>query len=420
MLTSLKQQERLHILLNSSFREGRDYLKKKLLIILTIFVFIILVYGIRYLRTPVNSQAAKRISEEVCIEVDAVFVRDEDVYTAPSSGYAYFSYTDGERVRKGARVANVYEGVPTESQIKQLATIDRRLKSLIYSAAEEINVDTNPDAAESNIDIYKSGIISSSKDKDISSVSRYKAMINAVRAGESPSAYIETEESLELERMAVDEEIGYTRHDVHSEQSGVFSRVLDGLEKVLTPDNIDEITIEELSSVYNVQSNSTENSVKKNNVMFKIVNNHEFYVLAVVDYADVEKYEKGKVVNLSFDNIPGEVVEGKIMQIKEDDVEPGKAIIFIRCQKYLEGAYSFRESKCKIIFDKYEGYKVPVYAIRINGDEKSVIAIDNNKESSYPVKILFTNVDEGYAIVDSVNGSEKSLDDVDYIVVGER
>ncbi len=394
-----------------------NFLKKKICIVLIIAVVAILAYGINYLKTPVNSQKAERITQEVFVEANAVFVRDEDVYYAPGSGYAYYSYAEGDRVKTGTRIANVYENTPSEENIKQLTTIDRKLKNSVYSSTNKIDANINQDAAEGTIDEYRRAIINSSYTNDISTAARYKAMINAVRAGENTVDYIETEESLELERDAVNAEIGGVKYDIFSERSGVFSTVLDGLEKVLTPQHIDRITIDEIKSVYNISSKSTEKNLKKNEVMFKIVNNHEWYVLVVVDNKDIEKYEAGKVVNLSFDNIPGELTEGKIMDIKEDT---GQSIVFIRCQRYLEGAYSFRESKCKVIFDTYDGFKVPVYAIRVDGDKKSVVAIDNNRTDNYPVRVLYTDTEKGYAIVDSTSDSEKKLDSVDYIVVGER
>lgn len=395
-------------------------MKKKICIVLIIFVCIILAYGIHYLKTPVDSQVAERIIEDVYIEADAVFVREEDVYSAPGSGYVYYSYVDGERIKKGVNVANVYAGVPTDSQLKQLATIDRKIKSILYTDSNSVEVDTNPDRAESRVDEYRRAIIASSYGNDIASAARYKTMINAVRAGENADEYVETQESLASEREALDAEIGFEKYDIYSEHSGVFTTVLDGLEKVLTPEHIDNISIDELGSVYNVQSKSTEKNVTKGNAIFKIVNNHEWYVLMVVENSEIEKYEAGKIVDLSFDNIPGEITEGKIMSIRQDDVRKDKALLFIRCQKYLEGAYSFRESRCKIIFDSYEGFKVPTYAIRIDGDSKSVVAKKNNRTDSYPVDILYTNTEEGYAIVDSLKDSEKKLDDVDYIVIGER
>jgi len=395
-------------------------LKKKFFIFLIVSVCLILIYGIYYLRTPVNSQKTERISESVEIDVDAVFVRDEDVYTAPSSGYAYYTYTNGERVKKGALMASVYQGTPSEEHLKALSVIDRKLRTSMYEGSNSIEVNSDPEAAESRIDEYKQNIIDESKKNNISEVGKYKSMINAVRAQQSTVEYIETEESLREQRASVEAGINLVKYDIYSEHSGVFTTILDGLEKVLTPAKIEEITIDELKSVYNIQGKSTENTVKYENVMFKIVNNHEFYVLVIVDNSTIKDYKVGKRVQLNFENIPGETTEGKIINIKKDEEHPGKSIMFIQCQKYLEGAYSFRESKGRVIFDTYEGYKVPAYAVRIEDGKKGVMAKKGNKTAFYPVKVLYTDPVNGYCIVDSTSDSEKKLYDTEYIIIGER
>ncbi len=400
--------------------KGRDALKKKIFIILLAAICGILIYGVHYLKTPVNSQKAERIEKSVTMDIDAVFVRDEDVYTAPSSGFVYYLYTDGERIKKGALVSEVFEGTLTEGQIKALTAVDRKLKNAEFSPITSSDKPQEPESAESKIDEFRSGILSASKKKDISSAAKYKAMINSVRNGTAASVYTENTEALNNQRLAVENGIGKVKHEIHSEHSGVFTTILDGLEKVLTPEKIDAITLSEIESVYNIQGKTTKQEVSEGNVMFKIVNNHEWYVLVVADTAKIADYKTGKRVSLIFDNIPGEKTEGKIVNIKTDDNKPEKSILFIQCQKYLEGAYSFRESKGKLVFDTYDGYKVPTYAVRVENDIKGVMAMKGNKTAFYPVRVLYTNAEEGYSIVDSAKDAERKLDDAEYIIVGER
>ncbi len=395
-------------------------MKKKVFIVLIIAIIGIVIYGINYLRSPLNSQKPEHATVEVKVDVDAVFVRDEDVYTAPNNGYAYYMYSDGERMKKGAMASCVYAGVPTEDQLKELSAIDRKLKSSMYSASNSIDVSTDPEAAENKIDSFRREIIEASKSADVYSVGEYKAMINAVRANETTVEYIETEESLRSMREATELKIGFDKHEIYSEHSGVFTTILDGLEKVLTPENINNITIKELESVYNIQGQASSRNVKKGEPIFKIVNNHEWYVLVSTDAKNVEGYEVGKRINMRFDNIPGEETEGRIVNIKYEGAKKETALVFIQCQTYLEGAYSFRESKGTIIFDKYSGYKVPVQAVRIEGDQKSVMASDKNRHALYPVRVLYTDIKEGYSIVESVKDSEYQLDNADYIILGER
>lgn len=74
-----------------------------------------------------------------------------------------------------------------------------------------------------------------------------------------------------------------------------------------------------------------------------------------------------------------------------------------------------------LIFESYEGYKVPIQSVRTEDDgSKKVIGIKENREHDCYCDVLFTNTDAGYAIIESTDNAENKLSQMERIVVGER
>ena len=93
----------------------------------------------------------------------------------------------------------------------------------------------------------------------------------------------------------------------------------------------------------------------------------------------------------------------------------------VKCPTYLVSAFSYRLVDVDLIFESYEGYKVPIQSVRTEDDgSKKVIGIKENREHDCYCDVLFTNTDAGYAIIESTDNAENKLSQMERIVVGER
>ena len=93
----------------------------------------------------------------------------------------------------------------------------------------------------------------------------------------------------------------------------------------------------------------------------------------------------------------------------------------VKCPTYLESAFSYRLVDVDLIFESYEGYKVPIQSVRTEDDgSKKVIGIKENREHDCYCDVLFTNTDAGYAIIESTDTAENKLSQMERLVVGER
>ena len=392
-------------------------MKKAIISVLLAAICAILFYGIQYLNSPLDSVEAKLMVYEQSIESNAVFVRDEDVYTSDMYGTVYNHYAEGGRVKSGALISTVYSGTVSEETMQELRTIDKKISSLTMGGEYSQSYNTSSVSAESIINNYKDKIIQSGEEGKISSISAYKEIINGIRTGGENQTSESIRAELENQKMMVENRIGVAKQDIYSEKSGIFTTVLDGLENYLTPELAMGMTVSDFEAVRVNNSESVGTLVNQGSSVCKVSNNHEWYVLVCVNAEDIKDYGVGKRVQMRFDNMPGEQIECQILNKSEE--QNGKVVVLLVSNYYLEGAYSFRESNATVILKSYTGYKIPIQALRNEDKVQGIIAEKNNEHKFYPCKVLYTDTKDGFAIINDADDMN-TLSGIEKIIIGER
>ena len=391
---------------------------KKFILGIVIAIFgALFIYGIYYLNSPINSMDAKMTVYEDAVTAEAIFVRDEEIYTSDVFGTVFNHFSEGDRVSKGALVSTVYSGRVEDTIMQELKTIDKKIQNIVKSGEYNQISGTESVSDEIIIDEYKQKIIDAGITGAIPSISIYKDVINGIRSGDG----IQNEQSiiagLEREKEAVERRIGVEKYVLYADKAGIFTTVLDGLEEYLTPERAIEMGVDDFEAVSVTESEAVGNTIDAGASICKISNNHEWYVLVCVDAESMEEYDVGDRVQMRFDNIPGEQIECKITNKSEE--QDGKVVVMLVSNYYLEGVYSFRQSTATIIFDSYVGYKIPIHALRNENNVQGVLGEKSNEQKFYPCKVLYTNTEEDFAIIDDIEG-KNDIAGLDRIVVGER
>lgn len=371
-------------------------------------------YGIKYINSPVYTAEARLQIHEQTVRANAIFVRDEKVYKTDMQGTVYNHYSEGTRVKNGAQVSTVYNGVVSDQILQELHTIDKKIAVVSDGKYNQV-YDTSSVSAESVIEDYKLKLIEAGEIGDIASVSAYKEIINGIREGKGSRTAEDEKNELEQLKSETEKTIGTQKREIYTENSGVFTTVLDGLEEYLTPEYAKQMTVSEFEKIKDSPSHTVGGMVEAGTDICKISNNHEWYVIICVSPEEIKKRSVGDEVEIRFDSIPGEQVKCKISSISPE--ENGKVLVLLESNHYLEAAYSFRRSDATVILESYTGYRVPIHALRTENNVQGIMAEKNNERKFYPCEILYTNTKEGYAIV---NNAENELNGIDRIVVGER
>ena len=399
---------------------GNKYMKKSVAVVIAAAVAAVVFYGVRYVRMPVETLTAKAETKESRIEANGVIVYNESVYTASDTG-TFYSYTgEGERVGKNRRVATVYNGIVDKEVLQSLNNIDKK----IADAEEEIRKSgiyvSDKSSKQAVIENVKNEIIDAVIEEDVSKIAEYKNKLKAAVGSEDANDAAQTLAGLKSEKSRVEALITQSHRDIYSDISGIYTTALDGLEGKIKPADLSWYMAADFRALAEPQENVMGNrTVKKGDAVCKVVDNHEWYVIAVVPKEEAAQLKAGDAVKLRVAELPGESVDAKIDYISPEPEGAGEYLVSVRCERYLEGVFNIRKSDIEIIMNSYYGFEIPVYAIHVQDGKNGVMVQNGRSQGFRECKILYRNDETGMVIVEP-SGDGKQLEQGDKIVLGEK
>lgn len=396
-------------------------MKKIFIIIICTVAALILGYGIKYAVTPVSSQEVERATHEHMINAKGYIVREELAYYADRSGKLYKNVSVGARVSKDSILYTIYDGDVSDERIKELNTLDKKINQTREEKYAEA-YDSASISVESEIASRTAQIIKAARENNVSKISNYKQDINSLRKQGTVISSDDRLRELEMQKRSLEMQLGGSKGERYAESSGVFTTYSDGYEEFLREDKLQEYTVGYLESLEEPQiKEAASDIVSHGDFVCSVVNNHVWSVLLIVNTNDIKDIKTGKTLTLRFNNIAGEEKKGTVKYISaEEQNKDGKSFIVVECEDYFEGAFSYRAVDVDIIFKRYSGYKVPVQAVRTDGNGYKVIGIVDNKQLECKVDVLYSDTEEEYVIVDSTDDAKYKVSNMDRIVVGER
>jgi len=391
-------------------------MKKSIIIVLLCVISFCVFYGVRYMENPVATQPAIMEVYEQKIDTVGYIVRSEQVYNAPASGTVYHYVQEGTRVSRNSPLSTIYTGEISEGTLQELNNINKK----IYEIESSGNKDSFSSAGYSNegdIENIKNNIIAASRNDDIEKIAEYKAQINSVITGDSKNVQTNDLQALKDRKWQLETSINSGKRDIYSQMAGVFSKNVDGLEGVLTPSAILKY---KLDDYLKLSSTVKEQAMSDNNSVCKVVNNYTWYVMMAIDHSAASELKVGKKVKVRFDEIPGIEAEGSVEYISTEDSGTNKNVVVVKCEEYQEGVFSLRHSGVEMILKSYEGYRIPVSAIRVVDDKKGVLVRNGATQVFKPCNVVYTDTSAGTVIISAVSGERNLLREYDNIVVGEK
>lgn len=395
-------------------------MKKYIAIIVVSILFVVFCVAMRVAESGILTEKAEVTTIENSVSTKGFIVRDEVTYYARTDGTAYFNVAEGNRVSRDALVATVFKGSVDEESLKELSMIDTKLTEAYRAAGKSVLHKSDSGSLENDIMSRVSEIYDYAEENDIEQIRETRYAINALREdGEYTSD--DGIGSLEEQKRMAEGKIGLEKTEIYTEISGVFSTYLDGLESVLQPERIEEYTPEYIQGLKLSEREDTYGmKVATGDPICKVMNNHVWYTLAVVNKDSAGECEENTSVKLRFKNMANAEVKGVITYMSAPDAQ-NNMLVLIRCSTYVESVFSYREADVDIIFKSYTGYKVPTHAIRaVENNQYKVIAQGGSQTFECEVDVLYTDTEEGYSIIQSDENANNKLSTAERIVVGDR
>lgn len=181
--------------------------------------------------------------------------------------------------------------------------------------------------------------------------------------------------------------------DFNAPVSGLLTYNMDGLEKMLTIENLYNIDYEKLISTGMSERNLSGDRLNAGGFAFKMVDSSLWYLVCLVDKEKMDLFDKNKGVIVS---IGGENLNGTITDVFENP--QNKGCVLIKLNEFYKDFYKVRFVDAKIIRENFQGLKIFKDSLVTKDSITGVYIKDiNNKPAFMPVKVLGN--DESFAIV---------------------
>lgn len=336
------------------------------------------VYAWQSLRDPFTSTLCYAYTVDDAVEATGWVVRQE-VLLPEQSGLVDILPEEGEKVAAGETVAVVYrdaEALERKSQIRQLSL---ELEQLEYSLRQDSG---GSDAARLDKDILAAivALRGSTAAEDFSRLEESSMELKNLvfRRGYTYSNNAESVESIKAMIRDVSAQLtalqsisGQESTRVRAPVPGVYSGQVDGLESVLTPESVMELTPSDLDKL---RLNSVTESQSGTG---RLITGSRWYFAAPLSETDALRLTEGKQVTVRFSrDFTGDV---SMLVERIGPPENGRVAVVFSSTRSLSQVTLLRRQTVELIFDSADGIRVPKAALRV--EEKTVKDKDTGAET---------------------------------------
>jgi hypothetical protein len=359
----------------------------------------------------------KTATLEIKVPVNALFIRNEKLLLSPEKGIILPNVQYGERVARGGVVASYVRAdmKAINDSYKQMEI--EILKRVVAKFDQAVGIERElwEDAIEAQMD----KLTAMGNARDLSDAESIRAAIDNVLEAKArymlDSGMEFTNEKKELERLRSSIEQSVT--NIRADFSAVVSYTVDGYEESLTPETMNQITLEKINEIMekgkvpDKRITPPEIAGKEGEPFGKLVMNDVAWIALSVPEQQGRQIAvlkdkaalQGKELTLELE------VEGVSDYIPVTvetigQAQDGNMMVTVRMDKYIEKTMDYRASKGNLVIQSITGMKVPIRSLfNINSvdDTADIAIVYMNKAVFRRVKIVGRQ--DSYAIIENVD-----------------
>lgn len=386
-------------------------LLKPLLVLVVLAVLIILFYNIYVLFNPdTKTQIVSEGTIEEKISGEAMIIRDETVILQKQDVIVSSALTDGDRVAKGTKIADLYYGDVASGIRTELLQVTERIKSLEALASQ--NAFLGGSMPETLFAAYATEIMNAAQSKDMEAVYRvHENVENAINrkivSDEGNTDVVLRD--LRARQSELEKSITGEKDTLYTDCSGVYFSSFDGYEGLVSTDSMFSLTPTEIQRIKN--NDTTDNSTK---VTMKIADGYVWYAAIPVHEDKLPSLKKGAMLKVRFPHFSQETYDVEVQNISKP--EKGQAVVLVCGTTYNEAVYYNRFMDAELILNSYTGLKFLKDAVKVKGNQTGVYVVQNDGTAAFkPIEVLAT--DSGYTVVKEDSALENSLKIYDEVII---
>lgn len=333
------------------------------------------------------------------IPFKGVIVRDEKVVTYSGDGVLDYLYADGSKISVNSPIAEVYSSEDAIAAKRRSERLNEQISDLERAQNPGTTNYVQPETLKTKIDNEYRQLLTYAMNGDYNSLHKTKSSMSVVMniyniITDISENYNSKISALKTEAAQLDRQSDLI-DTINATETGYFVSYCDGYEDTLTLDSIDSLSQQDISEI--TESESSENV--PNGAIGKMFDDYSCRIVGVVD-AD-KRIVEGDTLQIMFstsNNIYDVVVES--LKPAEDE---DKYIIVLSCDRLDDVLVKSRVQSIELIFEEYQGIKVPRKAIRFQGEQKGVYVILGNEITFKKIDVIY----EGDDFVVSKNTSDE-------------
>lgn len=360
---------------------------------------------------PLIVEPAELYNFEGYIQSVGIFVRSEKTVSYNGDGIISYVFDDGEKLAKNSVIAKIYSSQNDLALQNRIDSLNEQI-SVLQDAEKLIGSDNSQLEAFSNQiyehhskmvqEIIAGNYLDASEMKNTYLNLLCKKQIVNGFAKNYTSKIAELKDQV----LSISSQISSAPDDFSLRDVGYFVSSVDGYEDKLNYDSIDGLNKSSIEQIISNPSISNDKSL-----IGKIVSDYKWKMVCIVPAAQSKNiYKNAKLMvrigSSSFD------IEGNVDSIEELDSENKKLVLSFNV--FNQNLINSRTAHIKILFDEYNGIRIPSSAIHFddNGEMGVFIKIGVNIYFRY-IDVVRTEGD--YTLVKDT--SDKKDDKKDYLAL---
>mgnify|MGYP000975935318 CR=1 FL=1 len=373
---------------------------------LSFVTVVIAIYIFQNFKVSADFMVAENGILEDVIKAEGIVVKDEKVYGASLDGSVLYYYEEGKKIKAGQLIADINTNADAAEVNGQITEIQ--------SAIDHYEENDEKSLTKENFTAYQNEIQLSILNNDLQN------MYNIVgQVSNDISFYNNKYEGYSLTQLkemknSLMQSSSTHKVSCYSDRAGIISYKTDGLEDVYKFENVMEMTPSStVKREYSVRDK--KDTVQKNEAIYKIIKNFEYYIAATVDNEKAKLFEENKYIKVRLLSDGGQhLVWGYIKKINYGSEE---SVLILYFDDYFHKIYDRRYINLELITSVYEGLKIKNEALtEVDGLTGVYVRDASNIIKFLPVEILGS--DDEYSVVftgDYVGANERNI-----ITIGDK
>ncbi|MFW5976378.1 MAG: HlyD family efflux transporter periplasmic adaptor subunit [Bacillota bacterium] len=203
---------------------------------------------------------------------------------------------------------------------------------------------------------------------------------------------------------------------LYNHKPGIISFATDKLEEKITPDNVNNISIKKYNQIKrNFHQNIEDDYINKNDFVYRIVNNHNMFLLIESSLDNSKRFHKEEEVFIQPGNNSKRLIEAKIKDIFP---EGDKALIFISLNRFVKDWLNLRRVDISLVKDIYRGIILPEKAIFEREGTSGVLLLSISGKYNFK-EVEIDNKIKGKVVVSGLEPGDKVVANPEVIDYGK-